>query len=137
MEVEELRLGNLVWQNYTDMVEEVDQRVTMISADRIHLEEVSVEPKWIQPIKLTEEWLLRMGFEKQGPIFEDMNNPYWVKNGVVLFFNESQPEYKWKIGFAEMRNGKYYATASRWIDKIHEVQNAYYAFLGTELTIKP
>lgn len=129
MEVKELRLGNLVWQNYTDMVEEVDQRVTMISADRIHLEEVSIEPKWIQPIKLTEEWLLRMGCKAQQINSFKLN--YWNKEmdfSIDVELNGHERLFYFLVCDQKRRKPLIY---------VHQLQNLYYALTGTELTIKP
>lgn len=64
-------------------------------------------------------------------------HPYWAKEGVVLLYNEGQEDYKYLIGFAEMRMGKYYAVGIRWSDRIEELADLYQAFTGKELTLSP
>jgi hypothetical protein len=55
--------------------------------------------------------------ESESP-FENFKMDYYVKEGVILFFNIPVTEWNendFLIGFAEMRCGKYYAVAFRWI----------------------
>lgn len=78
--------------------------------------------------------LKQYGFKKNPPdSFENMNLPYWAKNGVLLFFNVGQEEYAWKIGYGEMRNGIYYVTTFRWIKKDKVLKNIYFSITGNKL----
>jgi hypothetical protein len=90
----------------------------------------------LQPVTLTKEWLLRLDFNlvEESP-FPLIKLPYYVKNGICLFFNESPPENTWLIGWADKRfdNG-YQVTTGRWIHYVHELQNIHFAITGNELT---
>ena len=137
VKADELRIGNVVKCDNCPYHELYVWRIDNHGATLRYSNES--EYGWtnkMQGIPLTEEWLLRMGFNRRTPFFKEMTLPYWANNGLLLFFNDTQPEYKWKVGFAEMRNGEYFVATSRWVDKVHEIQNVYYEFLGTELTIK-
>jgi len=61
-------------------------------------------------------------------------HPYWVKDGVVLFYNLAQEEYSYLCGYAEMRMGKYYAVGCRWINYESELKDFYKVLTGNELT---
>lgn len=88
-----------------------------------------------EPIPLTEDWLIKFGFEKLPPSFENCLNPYWAKDGVVLFFTETPPVNTYLLSVGFTFEGKYFAATSRWISEVHLLQNYYYAHLGKELTI--
>ena len=128
MRPEELRLGNYF---KTNIVQQVDIE---------HLEFLlnpHTDHSAVQPIPLTSEWLERFGFAlvKESP-FEGLKMKYWVNNRVCLFFNESEPFNTYLLGFADQRFGKYSVVTGDWIYHVHTLQNAFYAFTGTELTIK-
>lgn len=79
----------------------------------------------MQPIPLTEEWLVKLGFEKS-------DSQFTLNKGKENFF------LLWK--FSDMPN---YAVFSDWnghvsivIDHVHQLQNLYFALTGKELTIK-
>ena len=74
-----------------------------------------------QPIPLTEEWLLRLGFEKVEYPIEDLVIPYYEKGCISIE----------GIDFdIELFNGEKLN-----IDYVHQIQNIYYALHGEELTI--
>jgi hypothetical protein len=75
----------------------------------------------IQPIPLTEEWLLKFGFEKEKPDYL-----WWRLNGVTInVFNGEA--YK-------LNTGGY--TFYRHFKHVHQLQNLYFALTGEELTLK-
>lgn len=90
------------------------------------------------PIPLTEEWLIKFGFQKveKEDNFDNINLKYWAKDGLLLFFNDSPPYNTYLAGWGCMRNGKYYVATGQWIDTVHQLQNQYHAFRGTELELK-
>ena len=90
----------------------------------------------LRGIPLTSEWLLKFGFKKSEPAFDNIELPYWVKKGVCLFFNSSPPENTYLIGQGYSYENIYYAARIRWIYNVHELQNIYYALTSEELTIQ-
>jgi hypothetical protein len=74
---------------------------------------------YAEPIPLTEEWLLRMGFEK-------LNQHYWSLNGFnyqMIFSNNSLDVHKRKYLIKNVKH-------------VHSLQNLYFALTGQELEIK-
>lgn len=95
-------------------------------------------------IPLTEEWLVKLGFEKvmKPNTFKNHKLPYWAINGVILFFNESPPENTYLACVGDFVSdfkcgGEYIALGRLWITTVHDLQNFYFANVGKELTIKP
>lgn len=131
MKATELRIGNFVsvlenivevfsiekdieggWDNQIGVIPRVDDcEYLMLSKD-------------IKPIPLTEEWLLKFGFE-----YSTMGI-FKIDNFVIV---------KWKGEDAEFRQ----FTANRgeprhttYLKYVHSLQNLYFAITGQELTIK-
>lgn len=127
----ELRVGNLLfetgiidgYENLPDsekltvivaVINDIDQVVRDLQ-DNMHAYDS------LYPIPLTEEWLLKFGFEKDwtGYALEDKNS----------------------LSFSVTKNGAYLAC---WLDRslgitikyVHQLQNLYFALTGEELTIK-
>lgn len=113
----EFRIGN--YYNQFGNIEQVSWSVLK------KLEDAPKGQLWCKPIPLTEEWLLKFGFEKEYDKFmfskdkltilireHDTFNP----NGRVYWnswtIKECQPEY------------------------VHQLQNLYFALTGEELTFK-
>jgi hypothetical protein len=68
------------------------------------------------PIQLTEEWLLKFGFEKIGTYFK-INNEFEILTD----------------------NGRYYYYINLdrlYLNSIHQLQNLFYCLCGEELTFK-
>lgn len=144
MKANELRIGNLITINnsvYWTKLRDIPLIVTHIgqtmnikgeTSHSVGCEHINQKPNTyyetysqfienIKPIQLTEEWLLRFGFDlvvKEGnqgkfrvyqlnEITYNTNNGWWWKHHLTV-----QPKY------------------------IHELQNLYFALAGTELTIK-
>jgi hypothetical protein len=86
---------------------------------------------------LSASFLINKGFKliEESP-FENFDMPYYVKEGVILLFNT--PVTKWNendflVGSAEMRCGKYYAVAFRWIKEQKDINEIYKAVKGKDL----
>ena len=139
MKASELRVGNFLFDSVedigviqvTEIKNMVDNRIGNMSIcyygvnggySTTSLEENSnnneIDDYMIQPIPLTEEWLLKFGFEKNittdlHPTFSyDILN---VNDGIVYVLN---------YGFVNH------------IKYIHQLQNLYFALTGEELKIK-
>ena len=116
MTANELRIGNYVWDNYSGNME-----VSQIFADTnyIDLRKNNTKPSGrysldvIQPIPLTEEWLVKFGFK---PLSKD-----WQKNRIIIHTR--------KRGFVLRKSVPD-------IKYVHQLQNLYFALTGEELTIK-
>ena len=87
---------------------------------------------------LTVDFIVSKGFKlvENKEAFENFNMPYYAKEGVLLFFNT--PETQWSendfyVGYGEMRCGKYYAVAFRWINKRSQLIQIYEAITGREI----
>lgn len=75
----------------------------------------------VEPIPLTEEWLLRFGFKKKGKYFEIEENDFLVEQGVDKFF------FGWENNWA--------ATNDVELIHVHQLQNLYFALTANELTL--
>jgi hypothetical protein len=113
MKVEELRIGNLVYGFKTVWC--IDN--TDFSSDQIST---------YDPIPVTEEWLVKLGFHKQPK--EILGNKYFllgffieIKDGIGIIYKEG----KGLFNFIEIVHIKY----------IHQLQNIYFALTGKELKI--
>lgn len=84
----------------------------------IHLKGIDVDE--IKPIELTEEWLLKMGFQANGKFYT-----------INVFEKDERFDIDLKgwIGFNNM-------VAECNINTVHKLQNLYHALTGEELTIK-
>ena len=120
MEAKDLRIGNIT---SAGVVNEILQ-------DRfyVHDGESSLKSTWfdIQPMPITEEWLLKFGFEKS--TLDEDNAWLNLRYRYLNFSSDESVEFK-----------KVYLTVSRMdiiCEYVHELQNLYFALTGEELTIK-
>jgi hypothetical protein len=136
MKAEELRIGNYISTSY---MSSSTLKVTAIHSDRVCFESVTHDFKsntissYIEPIPLTEEWLLKFGFNneyKKGWIGKDVKHP----NGTTTDFVLSYPERMgiWQDSFAfEYDSFRFVA-----LESVHQLQNLYFALTGEELKIQ-
>ena len=77
----------------------------------------------IEPIPLTEEWLLKFGFEKQKVRMGGKEYEGWVNFSFHLDTNHAENTlfYHWMGGNIEIKS-------------LHQLQNLYFALTGKELT---
>lgn len=130
----ELRIGNLL--EYNGEIREV----AVINLDEVGfkvpltIQAISINRfEWnqVNPIPLTEEWLLLFGFEKEGsewklfPCFEIQIIVFneGLYNGVMFYTRTIHTDYR-----------PIYCT--KHINHVHQLQNLYFALTGEELTIK-
>ena len=107
MKASELRIGN--FYNQFGNITEVDWSVLK------DLKDAPIDQLWCKPIPLTEEWLLKFGFDKIDFQF--------IKNGIKLF---PIRDLYYRGNFPIKSDIKY----------VHQLQNLYFALTGEELTIK-
>jgi len=108
MKAKELRIGNLYDENGT--ISEVTPSVIqdVFDADRI----------WCKPIPLTEEWLLRFGFEKK-------QNDWFRLNDFEISPSFECFSFRSCVWVSKYTN-----------PKVHQLQNLYFALTVEELTTK-
>lgn len=138
MKATELRIGNLVtidnpefWKGIKGNVLEVNGINIASSLDfpkSTHSISVRDEKftysqfnEFIKPIPLTEEWMLKFGFEKDGDYFSLGNFHYHLPS--CLFYS----------GNDHVSGGN----ADAIIKYVHQLQNLYFALTGEELQIIP
>lgn len=83
------------------------------------------------PHKLTEDWLLRFGFEKD----EYNENVYTLDSFDICFgwgFGENENHWHYAYDFEK---GDGYSCLWKAIDFVHQLQNLYFALTGEELEI--
>lgn len=124
MKAQDLRIGNLVnVLGETRVVKSIDrfgisydnsqelERLMTFNADKI------------KPIPLTEEWLVKLGFEKKN-IYGKHNKFFYIRN--KLYFCEYDfYSFVYSNNSLEIKEPKY----------VHQLQNLYFVLTGEELTI--
>jgi len=118
----ELRIGNLVkWREHILSIKSIDYESVYVELN----EELRIlyETKYlylpiteIEPVPLTEELLLKFGFEKDVTEY----NICWFLNHVYIWFVD----------------GEYINELDLPIKYVHQLQNLYFALKGEELTLK-
>lgn len=119
MEARELRIGNLVKSEIGLLkVESIlgsTFRIYCHSLEEDYLADYSINN--IQPIPLTEDLLLKMGFTFKSYGYSENEWKQWCYNGYYL-------------------NGFRCTTSGNEIQYVHTLQNLYFALTGEELTLK-
>ena len=126
----ELRIGNYVYEEVlgTCSVSDICEHVVMCKVGNVELDGTigtktyTLNYSCITSIPLTEEWLLKFGFENVG-YFKFWGARYFYK-GICIYLIDNEFRF-------------YYQTnrAFTIYDSVHETQNLFSA-LGEELTIK-
>jgi hypothetical protein len=119
MKTNELRIGNYVKYYYEVMSIDIPEYKIENGADiQVH-ENFNI----FEPIPITEEWLLKFGFNKIGT--------NWEKGWLLLHTNLKTGTFDFLIN--EPYSGKMNATINQ---SVHQLQNLYFALTGEELTLK-
>ena len=112
MKASELRIGNLIeFHRKIELIKGIeDDWVGLSKSYRVPLNALG-----LNPIELTEEWLIKMGFG-------DTGNKKWIHG---------------KFGFSLIKGFKFYKSGVLpEVKYVHQLQNLYFALTGEELTIK-
>lgn len=112
MTIQELRIGNQFSIPALGIINSEVKGVNIITGQVLNHNGIWVDVSVCEPIPLTEEWLLKFGFEKSGDRF--YLNYYYMEGG------------SFKMDEIIISNPKY----------VHELQNLCHAITGEELTIK-
>jgi hypothetical protein len=130
MKANELRLGNLVYITDETYSFFYKQETEINIHNLIYLCGETKEPieYTIEPIPLTEEWLLKFGFEETDPK-TFMDGLYSRKKGDGFYINKETMSYC---------TFDYEGTIDDIIkiQYVHQLQNLYFAVTGEELTMK-
>jgi hypothetical protein len=127
MTAKELRIGNLIDKN--NEICEVssihsDSTIRIFNNDKTDTFGCFAL-RIFNPIPLTEEWLVKFGFKKNGD-WAEIKIPTRAKIG---FFN-------WNSAECDLvQDGKYYAFKNGHIKYVHQLQNLYFALTGEELVV--
>ena len=126
-----LRIGNLVTDKWS--VGKYPFKIVSIGKNICHYfgnQEFSAKYEDLEPIPLTEEWLLKFGFEKDEYAKDFRLGKYWVENRYFDSYEKSM------FLFGCYQFNKIYITSNVDVLKyVHELQNLYFALTGQELTI--
>lgn len=127
MQAKELRIGNYVEQGIYGFQKCTAIQIARFEANQLNKTEADYYNHW-KPIHLTEEILLKCGFEL------DSKKVYWQMKGCDLFLEIMQSK-EWfshkHIGFNLSHRG---VTLIE-INHLHQLQNLYFALTGEELEI--
>ena len=113
MNPKEFRIGNLVeYDNRVFRIDSIAESFPTLDTPEFGIGVVD----WnnIKPIPLTEEWLIRFGFVKNGDL-----SKYWALNNVDV----------WEL------NGGYANDLDKTIESVHSLQNLYFCLIGKELIL--
>ena len=113
MNANELRIGNWVLNDYTHKPQEVYGMM-------LHRLSKENDMGFIKPIPLTEEWLIKFGFDSNGD-----DNEYWVHDGMRNFSFLNQG-----VDFKVFDSGD---VTVCFIKYVNQLQNLYFALTGEEL----
>ena len=119
MNPRELQIGNYVnpYDDFITQVTGITNTGKIWLVDNPTHEECAWKKDKIKPVLLTEEWLVKFGFEKDGHNFKMKGYTFNLKTGNLWWHNKNLISLK-SITF------------------VHQLQNLYFALTGEELTIK-
>jgi hypothetical protein len=132
MKVNELRIGNYVAEHECDpfyfQVEEIRKYVG--SDLWVYYRSGSIKTKEPEPIPLTEEWFLKLGFNYHNP-FQDEDSDFYVfqiktSKGESITFGYASDVNGWFTDRLLITVNIYY---------VHQLQNLYFALTGEELKL--
>lgn len=119
MKANELRIGN--WVEFPNLLIK-QQQIVYIDARK-------EDTSYIQPIPLTEEWLLKFGFSIINESSAGKKYGYVVNS----IFSSDLIIICWKT---TKEIGKFFRSNLE-IKYVHQLQNLYFALMGEELTLQP
>lgn len=123
MEAKELRIGNYVEIFGIQKIISINSKKIKVESEKINgsvsSEKVPLNSASLEPIPLTEEWLLNFGFE----------------------IGENKKWENWNFGLKIYKDGDYFEIDQLpvfiFLKYVHQLQNLYFALTGEELKIEP
>lgn len=131
----DLRIGNLVWCPFEDapMRVEASDLIAMVQC-----EVAGKEIEFLKSIPLTDEWLIKSGFEPNG-VYRSMrlpisNLPHYGTRSFIVVAHDGET---WIELIDRNKHNQFTELQSRsfMYRSVHQLQNLYFALTGTELTI--
>lgn len=126
----ELRTGNLIQTDYEGTMEVVNinsERLEYIDAKKPNYRAIGrFELAFVKPIPLTEEWLLKFGFEKVSRTWRFILPVGICELGIR--YSSANPSY-----YSAFINEQF---MTREIQYVHQLQNLFFAITNEELIIK-
>lgn len=135
MKASELRIGNLVIRDGNIL------EVVRISKEDVINYELfkecigqQVNSGVVKPIPLTEEWLLKFGFEKDERVTMDSYQIRFKQHcyRAEKFLSDIKPKNTYDFRLQYTVNESYYLSSIRYL---HQLQNLYFALTGEELKL--
>lgn len=128
IQANELRIGNYVYTPKVDVRQvsgvtqtQIHTLITGCSFSEIHFVQMEIDP-----IPLTEEWLLKFGFERNEELVHEMHP--WI-DYTLKGIRIQMPFFTFNFGDEDEQDID--------VHHVHQLQNLYFALTGTELTLKP
>ncbi len=118
IQAKDLRIGNYIDTAYKGKPKQIE-RITEIVVDAGNIKGLSYSS--LKPIPLTEEWLIKFGFE----IYKGVEDIHYSHNNFWDIDRRIGGNY-FRCDHLELENIKY----------VHQLQNLYFALTSEELTIK-
>jgi hypothetical protein len=115
MKENELRIGN--WIKYAGQEIELTRQKFKLSVFTLGLDELH------EPIRITEEWLVKFGFEK-------------YEKGFVKDFGYSALYAYLPTNYCSLIVGREEVIINYNLKHVHQLQNLYFALTGTELQLQ-
>lgn len=119
MKIGELRIGNIVSEELVTYSGRKEQQIIVSIRDISHYDN-------FKPIPLTEEWLIKFGFEEE--LFGDLHTSDFSKGSISMLYVTGNTGI-WQLRFEKKCNQTF-------IKYVHQLQNLYYALTGEELIIR-
>ena len=141
MKASEIRIGNLIASsgNKEDIETWVIGEVISISSLDSEFEQIEVETaesiEWFFKdnyfgIPLTEEWLLKFGFERE---YELRKTVYYMNNYSIILWVYKNGRIDLRIGGIDFKDKD---VRFKKYQYVHQLQNLYFALTNTELEIR-
>lgn len=121
IKVQSLRIGNAILFSENNEIAIVAEINTMGVAVDVGKELTWIEADQFEPIPLSEDWLLRLGFEE---VYKSpMHSTYWMDGLSYYFWYDNKKQY------ADFKGAE--------VDcqHLHQLQNLYWCLVGRELEI--
>lgn len=138
MEAKELRIGNLVKYSLSNIPQEIKSVINVHGEYIVSFQnsEFSNTIDKIKPIPLTEEFLLKLGFERGGYNLLEVWHPNNPRFSMVGYLGAKDDDDFLGWNYDSSGNSEEEWAKSRIdIKYIHQLQNLYFALTGEELTL--
>ena len=123
----ELRIGNYVFDHLGRVQKVAETRADAYICYLSNGAKLKYKLNTTQPIPLTEEWLLKFGFEKSAQNFDYFQRVKYFDYSIKVGFH--------KISFIIDEFGYLKAATNTYVKAVHQLQNLYFALVNSELQL--